>query len=165
MIYTVLLVTEVVLSAALITLILMQHGKGADAGAAFGSGASGTVFGARGASNFLSRTTAILATAFFINCIALAYIVAHRDRAPTSLIDSMHKTAAPAAVPGSPVDKPSAPKDKQGNTTNTPSVPDIPEEVEPPKSAGAAPEDVPDGVPAAKIEDTGKKDDVPDSSE
>lgn len=79
MLYSILLVTELLLSIGLIVLILLQHGKGADAGAAFGSGASGTVFGARGAGNFLSRSTAILATLFFINCLALAFVVSQSN--------------------------------------------------------------------------------------
>ncbi len=99
MLYTVLLVSSVLLSAALITLILMQHGKGADAGAAFGGGASGTVFGSQGAANFLSRTTAVLATAFFINCMGLAYLAAHREEA-VSIFDTVTEqteSGAPAS--------------------------------------------------------------------
>jgi protein translocase, SecG subunit len=65
MLYNVLLIILIVVSVAMIVLILMQQGKGADAGAAFGSGASGTVFGSQGSANFLSRTTGILATIFF----------------------------------------------------------------------------------------------------
>ena len=76
---SILLVIQVLLSISLIALILLQHGKGADAGAAFGSGASATVFGARGSGNFLSRATAILATLFFIICLALAYLAVNRD--------------------------------------------------------------------------------------
>ena len=75
---TFLLVIHVLLSISLIALILLQQGKGADAGAAFGSGASGTVFGSKGSASFLSRTTAILATLFFAVSLALA-IVAHRQ--------------------------------------------------------------------------------------
>ena len=73
-----LLVAQVLLSISLIVLILMQHGKGADAGAAFGSGASATVFGARGSGNFLSRATTIIAILFFIVCLSLAYISSNR---------------------------------------------------------------------------------------
>ena len=69
MLYNILLIVQIVVSVAIIVLVLMQQGKGADAGAAFGSGASGTVFGARGSANFLSRATAILATVFFVNSI------------------------------------------------------------------------------------------------
>ncbi len=75
---SILLVGQVVLSISLITLILLQHGKGADAGAAFGGGASGSVFGAKGSGNFLSRTTAVLATLFFVVSMSLAYISSHR---------------------------------------------------------------------------------------
>jgi len=71
---TVLIVVHVILAISLTGLILVQHGKGADAGAAFGSGASSTVFGARGASSFLTRTTAILATGFFLVSMTLAVI-------------------------------------------------------------------------------------------
>lgn len=75
MIYTVLIVVQVAVALGLIALILLQHGKGADAGAAFGSGASGTVFGAKGAANFMSRATAALATVFMLTSLALAYLV------------------------------------------------------------------------------------------
>ncbi len=73
--YGILLVIYVVVSVCLIGLVLIQQGKGAQAGAAFGSGASQTVFGSQGSSGFLSRTTAFLAAAFFILNLALAYIV------------------------------------------------------------------------------------------
>jgi preprotein translocase subunit SecG len=92
MIYGILLVVQVLVAVALIGLILMQHGKGADAGAAFGSGASATVFGARGSANFLSRTTAILAVVFFLNSLSLAYLAASVPEA-RSLIDQMREEA------------------------------------------------------------------------
>jgi preprotein translocase subunit SecG len=74
-----LLIVQVILSISLIVLVLMQHGKGADAGAAFGSGSSSTVFGSKGSGNFLSKTTAILATLFFVVCMSLAYLGSHRN--------------------------------------------------------------------------------------
>jgi preprotein translocase subunit SecG len=74
-----LLIVQVILSICLIVLVLMQHGKGADAGAAFGSGSSSTVFGSKGSGNFLSKATAIMATLFFIVCMALAYMGSHRN--------------------------------------------------------------------------------------
>ncbi len=86
------LIVHVLISAGIIGLVLLQRGKGADAGAAFGSGASGTVFGAQGSSNFLSRTTAVLATAFFITSLSLAYLGS--QRAP---IESMMDAGEPAA--------------------------------------------------------------------
>jgi preprotein translocase subunit SecG len=70
--FSFLLVVQILVSVAIITLVMLQHGKGADMGAAFGSGSSGTVFGARGSGSFLTRATGILATVFFINCILIA---------------------------------------------------------------------------------------------
>lgn len=86
--YTALVIVQVLISLGLVGLILVQHGKGADAGAAFGSGASGTVFGSRGAANFLSRSTAWLATAFFVVSLALAYLV-HGEQGSSSLVDGL----------------------------------------------------------------------------
>lgn len=90
MMYGILLVVQVMVAVALIALILMQHGKGADAGAAFGSGASATVFGSRGSANFLSRSTAILAVVFFVNSLSLAYLAATAPEA-RSLIEQMRQ--------------------------------------------------------------------------
>jgi len=99
---SILLVVQVLLSISLIVLILMQHGKGADAGAAFGSGASATVFGARGSGNFLSRATTIIAILFFVVCLALAYVSSNRS-APESVTGSVitqEMDEAPAADTG-----------------------------------------------------------------
>ena len=85
--HSILLVAHVVISAMIIGLVLLQRGKGADAGAAFGSGASGTVFGAKGSANFLSRSTAGLATLFFVTSLSLAYLGSQRPVA-TSLMDA-----------------------------------------------------------------------------
>lgn len=78
MLYSVLVAIDVLLAIGIIGLVLIQQGKGADVGAAFGSGASGTVFGARGSTSFLTRTTAILVALFFINSLSLAYLASHR---------------------------------------------------------------------------------------
>ena len=85
---SILLVAQVLLSISLIALILIQHGKGADAGAAFGSGASATVFGARGSGNFMTRTTTVVAILFFAVCLSLAYLSSHRDQ-PDSVTGSV----------------------------------------------------------------------------
>jgi preprotein translocase subunit SecG len=69
---------HVLVAAALIGFVLLQHGKGADMGAAFGSGSSGSLFGAAGSANFLSRTTAILATIFFLSSLGLTYLASNR---------------------------------------------------------------------------------------
>ncbi|MDD3762140.1 MAG: preprotein translocase subunit SecG [Nevskiales bacterium] len=95
--YTALVIVQVLVAIGLIGLILIQHGKGADAGAAFGSGASGTVFGARGSANFLSRATGALATVFFIASLALAYLV-HGEREATSVVDTMQPAASEQPV-------------------------------------------------------------------
>jgi len=96
--YTVLVVVQVIVAIGLIVLVLLQQGKGADAGAAFGSGSSGTVFGARGAANFLSRTTAWLAAVFFGSSLALAYVV-HGQAGPKSVVDAMAPAAPKAIAP------------------------------------------------------------------
>src|SRR6516165_7092378 len=75
---SILLAVHVLVAASLIGFILLQHGKGADMGAAFGSGASGSLFGAAGSANFLSRTTAILATVFFLSSLGLTYFASTR---------------------------------------------------------------------------------------
>ena len=93
--YTVLVVVQVVLAVGLIGLILIQHGKGADAGAAFGSGASGTVFGSRGSASFLSRSTGALATLFFVISLVLAILVARGTAERQSLTVGI-EDAAPA---------------------------------------------------------------------
>ncbi len=97
----ILLVLHVLLAFGIITLVLLQKGKGATEGATFGGGAS-TVFGASGSSNFLSKTTAILATVFFINSLALAYLAGHREQ-PTSLLD---KIAQPVDASAELVEQP-----------------------------------------------------------
>lgn len=99
MLYSLLTVALVIVAALLIALILLQQGKGADAGAAFGSGASGTVFGAAGSGNFLSRTTWVLAGLFFLLAIVMAYVARHTTATPTSVMDKVTQqqpVAAPA---------------------------------------------------------------------
>ena len=85
----ILLVVHVVLALGIITLVLLQRGAGANAGAVL-SGGAGSVFGASGSSNFLSKTTAILATAFFINSLVLAYMASHRE-GPRTVIDEIEQ--------------------------------------------------------------------------
>ncbi len=86
--HLVLLVFQVVVAASLIGFILIQHGKGADAGAAFGSGASSTVFGSQGSGNFLTKTTAVLAFLFLSNSLLLGYMATQRVEAPISLMEN-----------------------------------------------------------------------------
>lgn len=115
------LVVHVALAVGLIGLVLIQHGKGADAGAAFGSGASATVFGARGSASFLTRLTTGVASAFFLTSLLLFYIAAHRDRGLDSVTD----------LPGSAVEQPAetapdAPGDLPGGVAEEPADSDMP---------------------------------------
>jgi len=82
------LIGHTLIALLIIVLVLLQRGKGADAGAAFGAGASGTVFGARGSSSFFSRATAVCATAFFISSLTLAYLSSQTASAPSSLLEN-----------------------------------------------------------------------------
>ncbi len=84
---SILLVLQVVVAVSLIGFILIQHGKGADAGAAFGSGASSTVFGSQGSGNFLTRTTSVLAFIFLANSLGLGYLATLRVQEVESLMN------------------------------------------------------------------------------
>jgi len=101
--FTLILVVDVIVALCIIGLVLLQHGKGADVGAAFGSGASGSLFGASGSANFLSRTTGILAAVFFLTTFVLAYLVTHKPRAGGGVMDTVKEQpklpAAPAPAP------------------------------------------------------------------
>ena len=133
---TILTVVHLFLALGLVGMVLMQHGKGADAGAAFGSGASATVFGAQGSANFLSRTTAVLATLFFITSLWLAYY-AMQTTETTSVMD---------VVPAAPVEAMPAPAEQSAD--DMPAIPGLPETpVEP-----AVESDLPSvGTPAIEV--------------
>jgi preprotein translocase subunit SecG len=97
------LIGHTVIALLIIILVLLQRGKGADAGAAFGAGASGTVFGARGSGSFFSRATAVCATAFFITSLTLAYLSSQSSGAPASLLDdaqAIEETIDTGLLPG-----------------------------------------------------------------
>jgi preprotein translocase subunit SecG len=138
--HQVLTILQILVSVALIGLILLQQGKGADAGAAFGSGGSGTIFGSRGSASFLSRATAVLAAVFFCNSIALAYMSV-RSTEPQSIterfgISSEAPTGTePVPAPGTFVnDVPDLPAADGSESTNQVSdVPNAPDSVEKPK--------------------------------
>jgi preprotein translocase subunit SecG len=91
-----LMVAQVLSALGVIALVLMQHGKGADMGAAFGSGSSGSLFGATGSANFLSRTTGALATVFFICTLVLALLANQKPEVPGSVMQGVTQPAAPA---------------------------------------------------------------------
>jgi len=98
-IQTTVLAIHTLIALGIIALVLLQRGKGADAGAAFGAGASGTVFGARGSTSFFSRTTAILATAFFATSLTLAYISSQRSGEVDSLLENVPAAEAGQVAP------------------------------------------------------------------
>ena len=103
---TLVLVVHVLAALGIIGLVLLQHGKGADMGAAFGGGASGSLFGATGSANFLSRITAILATVFFVTSLGLTWFSSHKTDSkgvmatqPASQAPATTPATAPAPVP------------------------------------------------------------------
>ncbi|MFN5746830.1 MAG: preprotein translocase subunit SecG [Methylococcaceae bacterium] len=108
--YQAIIVVHVLVALAIVGLIMLQQGRGADAGAGFG-GASNSVFGARGASSFLSRTTAILAATFFTTSLALAYMASKQDNAAPDIMDAP-QAAEPAQrdLPPVAVQPPAVPK-------------------------------------------------------
>lgn len=107
--HTATIVLHVLIATAIVGLVLLQRGKGADAGAGFGSGASGTVFGARGSASFLSRTTATLAALFIATNLALAYMGGRKTEAPSSVVDRLQQS-----------------KDSTNGAQGAPALPDAP---------------------------------------
>ena len=107
MLVNVILTVQILTALGMIGLILIQHGKGADMGAAFGSGSSGSLFGASGSANFLSRTTAVLAAVFFVCTLALAYFGNARPAStgsvletPAAVVPAAPDAGSAAAIPG-----------------------------------------------------------------
>jgi len=111
MLFNILTIALVIVAVLLIALILLQQGKGADAGAAFGSGSSGTVFGAAGSANFLSRATAVLATLFFALALGMAYLARNTGAAPQSVVVQAAQKQADQQAQSAPAasTKPAAP--------------------------------------------------------
>ena len=107
---TVVWILHLLVAATLVGLVLLQHGKGADMGAAFGSGASGSLFGSSGSANFLSRATAIAATLFFLTSMGMTYFSLNRA-VPGGVLDKIPASTqtAPASQPA-PAQKDAAPK-------------------------------------------------------
>jgi preprotein translocase subunit SecG len=114
---TLVLILHILAAAGIVVLVLLQHGKGADMGAAFGSGSAGSLFGSAGAANFLSRTTAILAAVFFVTSLGLTYYTMparsggvtqqlELPAAPSGARPAEPKPAAPASSAPAPVQAP-----------------------------------------------------------
>ncbi len=142
---SVVLIGHTLIAVLIIVLVLLQRGKGADAGAAFGAGASGTVFGAQGSSNFFSRATAVLATAFFASSLALAYISSQRTTAPESLLEDSLATEAPLEPELTGTDAASESED----------FPELPEIEN--ADVGADDGEMPSLAPDEPVEDTGEQ--------
>ena len=130
---TLVLVIHILAALALVGLILLQHGKGADVGAAFGSGASGSLFGSSGSANFLSRTTAIIAVVFFVTSLGLTYFSSRKTEhkgvmvappaAPAQSLPAQIPPTAPAGAPApSPAGQaaPAAPADAGSKVQDVP---------------------------------------------
>lgn len=139
----ILIAIHVLVAVSIVVLVLVQHGKGADAGAAFGGGgggASGSLFGSQGSANFLSRTTAVLATVFFLTSLSLTYLYS-KSAKPTSVTDRvMQEVKVPAAV--EKVEQmPSAPESTLDDLSkDIPALPDNNENVD---AGGPANSDIP----------------------
>ncbi len=109
MILNLVMLIQVISALVIVGLVLMQHGKGADMGAAFGSGASGSLFGASGSSNFLSKSTGVAAAIFFVSTLSLAYLNSGQRAVTNSLDAIVPAQTAPVSVPASaPVSVPAA---------------------------------------------------------
>lgn len=106
---TIIIVIQVISALSIIGLVLLQHGKGADMGAAFGSGASGSLFGATGSSNFLSKSTAFAAAIFFCATMALAFFGNQPVVGGGGVMDRIPESAVPGAVDNSVPGVPQAP--------------------------------------------------------
>jgi len=147
MLHNVILVFHVLIAVSLVALILLQQGKGADAGAAFGSGASGTVFGARGSASFLTRTTGILATLFFVTSLTLAYLATQTAK-PASIVEQLQQQQA---VPATPVtDVPEVPAgEEQTGPSDVPAAGQVTDDAGSSRTAPASAEGAGGEVPVA----------------
>ena len=117
-IQTIVLSAHTIIALLIIALVLLQKGKGAEAGAAFGSGASDTVFGAKGSSNFFSRATVILATAFFVSSLSLAYLSSQQADVPDSLLETV-------VIETNDISNQEAPNEESNMDTSIESMPSI----------------------------------------
>ena len=113
--FSAILLVNLLSALGVIGLVLVQHGKGADMGAGFGGGASGSLFGASGSANFLSRSTAVLAAIFFLTCLALAYIASNAPKTSGSVMQDAVQSApvaTPEAAKAEEAEKPADPSSK-----------------------------------------------------
>jgi len=116
MLHNVILIIHVILSISLVGLVLIQQGKGADMGAAFGSGASNTVFGSQGSASFITRVTGIVAALFFVTSLTLAFLVTSSSTGPVSATDSLQDDQPKIEIPAAPKSDSLIPGTTQGST-------------------------------------------------
>lgn len=109
--FSVVLTVHILVALGIIGLVLMQHGKGADMGAAFGSGASGSLFGATGSANFLSRTTGALAAVFFVTSLTLAYVASSKPKTTGSVMQDTVQSSPVSQPVSAGVEAPAVPVD------------------------------------------------------
>ncbi|RIX45212.1 MAG: preprotein translocase subunit SecG [Rhodocyclales bacterium GT-UBC] len=107
--FSLVLTVHILVALVIIGLVLVQHGKGADMGAAFGSGASGSLFGASGSANFLSRMTGILAAVFFVTSLTLAYVASNKPKTTGSVMQETLQSQAVSQPAPAATDSPSVP--------------------------------------------------------
>ena len=138
---TLLIVVQVIAAIAVIVLVLLQHGKGADMGAAFGGGASGSLFGATGSANFLSRSTGVVATVFFLATLGLAYTGTAIKRPASDTGGVMGTVPAPTPAP-TPKDIPT-PSGQAPQSAPAAAVPAAPTPAPATTDAPAKPSDIP----------------------
>jgi preprotein translocase subunit SecG len=118
--FSTVLLIHILAAVGVIGLVLVQHGKGADMGAAFGSGASGSLFGATGSANFLSRTTAVLAAVFFVTSLSLAYIASSKPKTTGSVMQDTVESQPVSAPATSGNDKAGGAVDSGSKTKDIP---------------------------------------------
>ena len=118
--FSVALMVHIVAAIGVIGLVLVQHGKGADMGAAFGSGASGSLFGATGSANFLSRATAVLATIFFVTSLSLAYLASSKPKTAGSVMQDAIKSAPVQGPAAGGVEQGTSPADPDSKAKDIP---------------------------------------------
>ncbi len=121
--FSTILVVHILSAISVIGLVLVQHGKGADMGAAFGSGASGSLFGSTGSANFLSRTTAVLAALFFATSLSLAYIASNKPRAGGSVMQDAVKSQPVSTPAGAATTQPESPASSTDSSSKTKDIP------------------------------------------
>ena len=118
--FSTVLLVHILAAIGVIGLVLVQHGKGADMGAAFGSGASGSLFGATGSANFLSRTTSVLAAVFFVTSLSLAYIASNKPKTSGSVMQDAVTSQAVSGPAAAGADKVESPVDSGSKTKDIP---------------------------------------------